>query len=37
MAIIEKSIQIAARAHEGQLDKHEQPYILHPLRVMNAV
>jgi (p)ppGpp synthase/HD superfamily hydrolase len=37
MAAIEKALQIAARAHEGQLDKHGQPYILHPLRVMAAV
>jgi (p)ppGpp synthase/HD superfamily hydrolase len=37
MATIEKALQIAARAHEGQLDKHGQPYILHPLRVMSAV
>jgi hypothetical protein len=37
MAPIEKALQIAARAHEGQTDKEGQPYILHPLRVMNAV
>ncbi len=37
MATIEKALQIAARAHEGQVDKHGQPYILHPLRVMDAV
>jgi hypothetical protein len=37
MATIEKAIQIAACAHEGQVDKHGQPYILHPLRVMSAV
>jgi (p)ppGpp synthase/HD superfamily hydrolase len=37
MATIEKALQIAARAHEGQLDKHGQPYILHPLRIMSAV
>ena len=37
MATIEKALQIAARAHEGQVDKHGQPYILHPLRVMEAV
>ena len=36
MASIEKALQIAARAHEGQKDKDGQPYILHPLRVMNA-
>lgn len=37
MATIEKALQIAARAHEGQTDKDGQPYILHPLRVMNSV
>jgi GTP diphosphokinase / guanosine-3',5'-bis(diphosphate) 3'-diphosphatase len=37
MASIEKALQIAGRAHEGQKDKDGQPYILHPLRVMNAV
>jgi (p)ppGpp synthase/HD superfamily hydrolase len=34
MATLERSIQIAAKAHAGQLDKAGQPYILHPLRVM---
>jgi hypothetical protein len=37
MASIERAIQIAARAHEGQVDKQELPYILHPLRVMDGV
>ena len=37
MATIEKALQIAARAHEGQRDKEGQPYILHPLRVMARV
>ncbi len=36
MASIEKALQIATRAHEGQKDKNGQPYILHPLRLMNA-
>lgn len=31
-----KAIEIAHRAHEGQSDKNGQPYILHPLRVMNS-
>jgi hypothetical protein len=34
MSSIERSIEIAVRAHRGQLDKARQPYILHPLRVM---
>jgi (p)ppGpp synthase/HD superfamily hydrolase len=37
VATIEKALQIAAKAHEGQRDKEGQPYILHPLRVMMAV
>jgi (p)ppGpp synthase/HD superfamily hydrolase len=37
MATIEKALQIAARAHEGQVDKEGLPYILHPLRVMAGV
>jgi hypothetical protein len=37
MASIEKALQIAAGAHEGQKDKDGQPYILHPLRVMKGV
>lgn len=34
---LERAIEIAARAHAGQFDKANQPYILHPLRVMLAV
>jgi (p)ppGpp synthase/HD superfamily hydrolase len=34
MATLEKAIQIAAQAHEGQKDKSGAPYILHPLRMM---
>lgn len=37
MSSLEKAIAIAARAHEGQVDKAGMPYILHPLRVMMAV
>lgn len=37
MATIEKALQIAAKAHEGQVDKEGLAYILHPLRVMNSV
>jgi hypothetical protein len=37
MATIEKALQIAAKAHEGQVDKEGLPYILHPLRVMASV
>jgi hypothetical protein len=37
MATIEKALQIAARAHEGQLDKEGLPYVLHSLRVMAGV
>ncbi len=37
MATIERALQIAAKAHEGQRDKEGLPYVLHPLRVMMAV
>jgi guanosine-3',5'-bis(diphosphate) 3'-pyrophosphohydrolase len=37
MATIEKALQIAAKAHEGQKDKEGLPYILHPLRVVHRV
>lgn len=32
--ILNKAIEIASRAHAGQVDKGGEPYILHPLRVM---
>ncbi|WFA09073.1 GTP pyrophosphokinase [Tissierella sp. Yu-01] len=32
--MLNKAIEIAARAHNGQLDKCGESYILHPLRVM---
>ena len=35
--MLTKSIDIATKAHEGQLDKAGQPYIGHPLRVMSRV
>lgn len=31
---LNKAITIAAKAHDGQVDKGGNPYILHPLRVM---
>jgi (p)ppGpp synthase/HD superfamily hydrolase len=34
MSTLETAIAIAAKAHEGQVDKAGAPYILHPLRVM---
>ncbi|EIC29586.1 MULTISPECIES: HD domain-containing protein [Methylomicrobium] len=37
MSTLEKAIEIAVKAHAGQLDKAGQPYILHPIRVMLAV
>src|SRR5262249_12221411 len=37
MGTIERALQIAAQAHEGQKDKEGLPYILHPLRVMSQV
>lgn len=37
MATLEKAMQISAKAHENQVDKAGQPYILHPIRVMLRV
>lgn len=34
MSTLEKAIAIAAKAHEGQVDKAGAPYVLHPLRMM---
>ncbi len=35
--LLNKAIEIAELAHDGQIDKANKPYISHPLRVMNAV
>lgn len=37
MPTLEDAIQLATKAHRGQVDKAGQAYILHPLRVMFAV
>jgi GTP diphosphokinase / guanosine-3',5'-bis(diphosphate) 3'-diphosphatase len=37
MSTLERAIAIAAAAHAGQIDKADQPYILHPIRVMLRV
>jgi (p)ppGpp synthase/HD superfamily hydrolase len=34
MNFIEKAIELALRAHTGQVDKGGEPYIQHPLRLM---
>ena len=34
MATVERAVQIAAEAHQGQRDKAGAPYLLHPLRLM---
>jgi (p)ppGpp synthase/HD superfamily hydrolase len=34
MNLIEKAIELAVKAHAGQVDKAGKPYILHPLRLM---
>ena len=34
MATVERAVQIAAQAHQGQRDKAGAPYLLHPLRLM---
>ena len=36
MATLEKAIEVAVRAHAGQVDKAGQPYVLHPFKVMLA-
>jgi (p)ppGpp synthase/HD superfamily hydrolase len=37
MNLIEKSLTIALQAHAGQVDKANQPYILHLIRVMTRM
>jgi len=37
MSTIERAIEIAARAHAGQVDKAGAPYVFHPLRLMLSV
>jgi len=37
MHLIEKALQIALNVHAGQKDKGNQPYILHPLRLMEKM
>jgi (p)ppGpp synthase/HD superfamily hydrolase len=37
MSTLDRAVQIASKAHEGQTDKDGQPYILHPLAVMARV
>jgi len=34
MADLDRALQIASEAHRGQKDRHGEPFILHPLRVM---
>jgi hypothetical protein len=34
---LKRAIEIATEAHRGQVDKANEPYILHSLRVMNQV
>jgi (p)ppGpp synthase/HD superfamily hydrolase len=37
MATLERALAIAADAHQGQVDKAGEPYLLHPIRVMLRV
>ena len=37
MSTLDRAIEIASSAHAGQVDKAGQPYIFHPIRVMNRV
>ncbi len=34
MPSLEHALKLAVQVHSGQVDKHNRPYILHPLRVM---
>ena len=34
MSTLERAVALAAKAHEGQVDKAGAPYVLHPLRMM---
>ncbi|MDX1663051.1 MAG: hypothetical protein R3272_04605 [Candidatus Promineifilaceae bacterium] len=36
-ALLEKAIAIALRAHEGQTDRSGNPYVLHPLHLMDRM
>ena len=35
--MLNKTIEIAAKAHAGQVDRVGKAYILHPLRVMMSI
>ncbi len=35
--LFDKALKIAAEAHYGQRDRYDQPYILHPIRVMQGL
>ncbi|MCW5625086.1 MAG: HD domain-containing protein [Burkholderiales bacterium] len=37
MSTLDRAIEIAKAAHDGQTDKAGAPYVTHPLRVMAAV
>ena len=37
MSTLDRSILIAAQAHQDQKDRYDKPYILHPLRLMMNV
>jgi len=37
MTPLSRAVTIAVQAHDGQVDKSGQPYVLHPLRVMLAM
>lgn len=36
MSTLQKAIEIAQVAHQGQKDKSGAPYIMHVIRVMNS-
>jgi len=36
MSTLQRAVEIATEAHKNQVDKNNDPYLLHILRVMNA-
>ncbi len=37
MSLLNRAVELAIRAHDGQHDRYGAPYVLHPLRVMHRV
>jgi (p)ppGpp synthase/HD superfamily hydrolase len=37
MSLLEQCIALALEAHQGQTDRNNKPYILHPLHLMSQM